>query len=203
MASMNTVLVMGNLTREVELRYTQQGKPVAEISIAINRKTGEHEDVCYLKVVAWGKTAENCQRYLGKGSCVFVEGYLKQENWEDRQTGQKRSSMCVVAEKIQFISSPRNATNDAPATQQGGYDRSAYQSSQSRQRRGRFYGDPSYSSGNGGGHVYGREDLPAAQSPAPTEHDQAKANGYQPQPPDPAPVQTPAEPPEINDDIPF
>lgn len=199
MASMNTVLVMGNLTREVELRYTQQGKPVAEIYIAVNRKSGERDDVCFLKVVAWGKTAENCQRYLGKGSCVFVQGYLRQDSFEDRQTGQKRYTLYIVAESVQFITSPRNASNDATDPQQGGYDRSEYRPQQQK-RRGRFYGDPSGNSGNGG-HVYGREDRPAA--PSPSEHDQAKADGYQPQPSEPPPAQSPAASPEINDDIPF
>lgn len=197
MASMNTVLVMGNLTREVELRYTQQGKPVAEIFLAVNRKSGERDEVCYLKVVAWGKTAENCQRYLGKGSCVFVQGYLRQDSFEDRQTEQKRYTLYIVAESVQFITSPRNASNDAQDPQQGGYDRSEYRPKQP-QRRGRFYGDPSGNSGNGG-HVYGMEDRPAA--PSPSEHDQAKADGYQPQPSEPPAPPQGSE--DIDNDIPF
>lgn len=108
MASINTVIVMGNLTREVELRYTPQGSPVAEISIAVNRKSGDRDEVCYLRVVAWGKTAESCSRYLGKGSSVLIEGYLRQDTWEDRQTHQKRSSISIVAERVQFIKTNRN-----------------------------------------------------------------------------------------------
>lgn len=111
MSSLNSVFVMGNLTREVELRYTTQGSPVAEISIAVNRKSGEREEVCYLRVIAWGKTAESCSRYLAKGSSVLVEGYLRQDTWEDRQTRQKRSSISIVAERVQFINSPRNESN--------------------------------------------------------------------------------------------
>ena len=146
--SMNTVLVIGNLTRDVELRRTQQGKPVAEISLAVNRKTGDHEEVCYMKVVTWGKTAENCQRYLVKGSCIFVEGYLKLTSWTDKNTGRKCYNMIVVAEKVQFMSSPRRDSGSGEKN---------------------------------GGHVYGREDIPGQQQ-SPSEHDLAKADGYQPQP---------------------
>ena len=92
MSSFNKVVIMGNLTREVDLRYTPAGKAVAELNVAVNRKNGDRDEVCFLKVTVWGKLAENCQIYLAKGSSVMVGGHLKQDNWEDRQTGNKRSS---------------------------------------------------------------------------------------------------------------
>lgn len=113
MASFNKVLMIGNLSREVDLRYTQQGKAIAEMSVALNRRNGEHEEVCYVDVVVWGKAAENCQRCLGKGSCVHVEGYLRQEKWEDRETGKSRSKLRVVAENIQFIHFAKGGTTQA------------------------------------------------------------------------------------------
>ena len=140
-ASVNKVLLLGNLTREVDLRYTQAGKPVAELSLALNRRNGEHEEVCFVDVAVWGKTAENCKQYLGKGSCVHVEGYLKQERWEDRNTGKSRSKLRVVAESVQFVSTPRpvdtraegpNAGNSGPISPKDGPPTSGR----------RFYGDP-------------------------------------------------------------
>lgn len=113
MASLNKVFLIGNLTREVDLRYTKQGKAIAEMSVALNRRNGEHEEVCYVDVVVWGKAAENCQRYLSKGSSIHVEGYLKQERWEDGQTGKSRSKMRVVAESVQFISHSKSGTTRA------------------------------------------------------------------------------------------
>ena len=113
MPSMNKVLIMGHLTRDVDLRSTQQGKHVAEMTLALNRRNGDREEVCFADVVVWGKTAENCKRYLEKGSCAYVEGYLRQERWEDRQTGQRRSKLRIMAESVQFISNPRNAPTRA------------------------------------------------------------------------------------------
>lgn len=147
MASVNKVFLMGNLTRDVELRYTKQGKPIAEMTVALNRRNGEREEVSYVDVAVWGKTAENCNRYIGKGSCVHVEGYLRQERWEDRQTGQARSKLRVIAEAIQFISTPKdnqsrateaNPANSGPVSTE--YDPPPRK--QPKENRGRFYGDP-------------------------------------------------------------
>ena len=119
MASVNKVFLMGNLTRDVDLRYTQQNKAIAEFTVAANRRSGDHEDVCYVDVVAWGKVAENCRRYIGKGSCVYVEGYLKLDRWEDRQTGQARNKLRVVAESVQFISQPKGVATRATGANPG------------------------------------------------------------------------------------
>ena len=110
MASLNKVLLIGNLTRDPELRYTPQGAAVCEFSIAMNRtfnsKTGEKkEEVTFIEIVAWARTAEICAQYLKKGRPVFVEGRLQQDRWE-QPDGQKRSRIRVTAERVQFLGSP-------------------------------------------------------------------------------------------------
>lgn len=148
MSNLNSVFVIGNLTREVELRYTQKGTPVAQMTIAVNRKSGEHEEVCYLNVKAWGKTAENCSRHIGKGSSILVEGYLRQDTWEDSQTHKKRSSISIVAEKVHFINYTRNSSTQAqepnPASSVASQDKPdpTLQSKSGKSTGPRFYGDP-------------------------------------------------------------
>ncbi|MBI4565907.1 MAG: single-stranded DNA-binding protein [Planctomycetes bacterium] len=119
MASLNKVLLIGNLTRDPELRFTPQGAAVSEFSIAINRsytsKTGERkEDVAFIDIVAWARQAELCAEYLKKGRPVFVEGRLTQDRWE-QPDGQKRSRIRVTAERIQFLGSPGGARGPAAA----------------------------------------------------------------------------------------
>jgi single-strand DNA-binding protein len=115
MASFNKVILMGNLTRDPELRYTSKGTAIAKIGLAVNRtwrtETGEtKEEVTFVDVDIFGRTAENVGQYMRKGSPVLIEGRLKLDQWDDKQTGQKRSRMGVVAETVQFLSSGnRNA----------------------------------------------------------------------------------------------
>lgn len=125
MAYLNKSFLMGNLTRDPELRHTSGGSPVCEMTIAVNRRVNGKEDVSYIDVVVWGKSAENCSRYLTKGSSAMVEGYLKQESWEDRQSGQRRSKLKLVAENVQFMSSPRSGSESSGNRQaySGGYTR--------------------------------------------------------------------------------
>jgi len=111
MASLNKVILIGNLTREPEVRFTPKGTAVCDLSIAINRKWRDHsgntqEEVTYVEIAVWGKTAENCGQYLKKGSSACFEGRLQLETWDDKATGQKRSKIKVVAEQVQFLSSP-------------------------------------------------------------------------------------------------
>lgn len=120
MASFNKVLLMGNLTKDPELRYTPQGTAVANLRLAVNRrfktKTGElKEDVCFITAVVWNKQAETCNQYLHKGSPVFIEGRLQSRSWEDN-AGAKRSVIDVRAERVQFLSAgPGKAQVAAPA----------------------------------------------------------------------------------------
>src|SRR3990167_1258908 len=108
-ASFNKVLLMGNLTRDPELRYIPSGQAVASFTVAVNRaynsQSGEKkEEVSFIRVVVWARLAENCNEYLKKGSPVFVEGRLQSRSWE-AQDGTKRSTIEVVAQSVQFLSS--------------------------------------------------------------------------------------------------
>ena len=109
MANLNKVFLIGNLTRDPELRYTPGGTAVANLGLAVNRKfkdsSGElKEEVCFLTVTVWDKQAEACCQYLQKGKPVFVEGVLQSRFWETSD-GQKRSAIDVRAERVQFLGS--------------------------------------------------------------------------------------------------
>ena len=108
MASFNKVILMGNLTRDPELRYTPKGTAIAKFGLAVNRKwkseTGELKDeVTFVDIDAFSKTAELVGQYLRKGSAVLVEGRLRLDQWDDKTTGQKRSKLGVVAEDVRFV----------------------------------------------------------------------------------------------------
>src|SRR2546430_1829270 len=110
MASFNKVILVGNLTRDPELRYTPKGTAIAKIGLAINRnwtsETGEKkEEVTFVDVDAFGKTAEIIGQYLKKGRPILVEGRLRLDQWDDKQTGQKRSRLGVGMERFQFRAS--------------------------------------------------------------------------------------------------
>jgi single-strand DNA-binding protein len=107
MANFNKVILIGNLTKDPELRYTPQGTAVVNLRMAVNRrfrdKTQElKEETCFLTVVVWNKQAETCNQYLHKGSPVMIEGRLQSRSWEDN-AGQKRSTLEVRAERVQFL----------------------------------------------------------------------------------------------------
>ena len=108
MASHNRVILLGNLTRDPELRYLQSGMAVSDIGVAVNDRrknaNGEWvEEVTFVDVTLWGRTAEVAGEYLTKGSPIFIEGRLKTDSWEDKQTGQKRSKLKVVCERMQLV----------------------------------------------------------------------------------------------------
>lgn len=110
MASMNRVFLVGNLTRDPEVRYLQSGQAVAEMRLAVTSRyktqSGEDkEDTVYVDVNVWGRTAENCAQYLSKGSPALVEGRLKLDQWE--KDGKKNSKLFVVADRVQFIGAPK------------------------------------------------------------------------------------------------
>jgi single-strand DNA-binding protein len=112
MPSLNKVLLMGNLTRDPELRVTPKGTPICQFSLAINRKfkmeSGEsREEVIYVDVEAWGKQGETIAKYVTKGRPLFVEGRLRLDQWEDKNTKEKRSRMKVVLEAFEFLGDGR------------------------------------------------------------------------------------------------
>lgn len=118
MASFNKVILIGNLTRDVEVRYTPSGTAVADVSLAINEsykgKDGSKVDnAVFVDCTLWGKTAELAGQYLAKGKPVMFEGRLTMEKWDDKETGQKRSKMKVTVESMQFLGSPSGG-KDAP-----------------------------------------------------------------------------------------
>jgi single-strand DNA-binding protein len=108
MASFNKVILVGNLTRDPELRYTPKGMAIAKIGLAVNRnwtsESGEKkEEVTFVDVDAFGRQAETLAQYMKKGSPLLVEGRLKLDQWDDKQTGQKRSKLGVIVEGFQFL----------------------------------------------------------------------------------------------------
>jgi single-strand DNA-binding protein len=113
MADLNKVFLIGRLTKDPELRYTPGGAPVTDLRVATSRnytgKDGERrEESLFIDVTVWNRQAENCCQYLAKGRQVHVEGHLKMDSWDDRETGAKRSQIKVVADHIQFLDSRRN-----------------------------------------------------------------------------------------------
>ena len=112
MANLNKVMLIGNLTRDPELRVTPKGTAICTFSIAVNRKFkdesgGEREEVTYVDIEAWGKSGENISKYVTKGRPLFVEGRLRLDQWEDKTTKEKRSRMKVVLENFQFLGGGR------------------------------------------------------------------------------------------------
>ena len=106
-ANLNRVFLIGNLTREPELRYIPSGQAVASFSVAVNRvyndKAGQKQkDTSFIRVIVWGRRAEVCGQFLTKGSPVFIEGRIQSRNWQT-QDGQKRSTIEVVANTVQFL----------------------------------------------------------------------------------------------------
>lgn len=136
MASFNKVILLGNLTRDPEVRYTPKGSAVCDLGLAVNRNytldSGEkREEVTFVDVVLWARLAEIAGEYLKKGRPVFIEGRLQMDSWDDKQTGQKRTKIRVVGETMQLLGSrpsgggggesqeterpPRSAEKAAPA----------------------------------------------------------------------------------------
>jgi single-strand DNA-binding protein len=112
MATLNRVFLIGNLTRDPEVRYLKSGQAVCELRLAISRRfkttTGEErEESCFVNVVVWGRQGEACGQYLSKGSPLFVDGRLQYEEWE--KDGQKNNRLRVVADRTQFIGAPKRA----------------------------------------------------------------------------------------------
>ena len=201
MASLNKVLLMGNLTRNPEIRYTPGGSAVCEFGMAINRRfmqaNGQEKDeTCFVDITVWGKQAESSSRFLQKGSSVFVEGRLVYDQWTEKETGNKRSRLRIYAERVQFLdrrdavpqgndgyaaAGPGGYSNPPSAPQQGGY--SGFRSQQP-----------------GAGPYGGPVQQPSRQQYSGDAPSQPAAGGA-PQMPTEEPPYEPVE--GIDDDIPF
>lgn len=118
MASFNKVILMGNLTRDPELRQTQSGTSVCRFSIAVNRSyNGQdgnlREETCFIEVDSFGRTAENIGKYFSKGKPILLEGRLRQDTWDDKETGKSRSKLVVVLDRFEFVGgSSRDSGSD-------------------------------------------------------------------------------------------
>jgi single-strand DNA-binding protein len=157
MANLNKVMLIGNLTRDPEIKYTPKGTAIADIGLAVNRnyttESGEkREEVTFIDVTLWGRVAEIVGEYCKKGRPLFVEGRLQLDTWDDKQTGQKRSKLKVVGDQIQLLGSREGG--GAPGGPSGG--------------------------GGGGGGEYG-EGRPPSSAPS------ARPPARQPAPPPPRP----------------
>jgi single-strand DNA-binding protein len=129
MASFNKVILLGNLTRDPEVRYTPKGSAVCDLGIAVNRQytldNGEkREEVTYVDVVLWARLAEIAGEYLKKGRPIFIEGRLQLDTWDDKQSGQKRSKLRVIGETMQLLGS-RPSGGGGGATEGAEEDRSS------------------------------------------------------------------------------
>lgn len=114
MASYNKVILMGNFTRDPELRQTQSGTSVCRFSIAVNRSyNGQdgnvREETCFVEVDVFGRTAENIAKFFTKGKPILIEGRLRQDTWDDKETGKSRSKLVVVLERFEFVGGARDS----------------------------------------------------------------------------------------------
>lgn len=103
MAALNRVFLIGNLTRDVEIKHTPSNMAVGNFGLAVNRKWGDKEEVTFIDCTAWGKVAEIMSQHLHKGASVFLEGRLTLDQWEDKNGGGKRSKLFVTVENFQFL----------------------------------------------------------------------------------------------------
>jgi single-strand DNA-binding protein len=119
MANLNKLMLMGNLTRDPELRHTPKGTAVTEISLAINRtwtnEAGQkQEEVTFVEATFWGRQAETIATHLAKGAPIYLEGRLQLDTWDDKDTGKKRSKLRVIGETFQFLPSGQKRATDGP-----------------------------------------------------------------------------------------
>lgn len=132
MASFNKVILMGNLTRDCDRRQTPSGTSVCSFTLAVSRKFTsngqQQEETCFVDISAFGKTADICGQYLAKGSPALIEGRLKLDQWEDRQTGEKRQKLSVMAESVQLLGGRRD--DNGNRNENGNYG--GYQQQQNR-----------------------------------------------------------------------
>ena len=125
MANLNKVMLIGNLTRDPELRYTPKGTAVADITLAINRiwnneQNVRQEETIFVEVTLWGRQAELAQQYLSKGRLAYIEGRLQMDTWDDKETGKKRSKLKVIGETLQFLPDGKGGSGGGSGGNSGG-----------------------------------------------------------------------------------
>ena len=174
MANLNKVMIIGNLTADPEVRTTPRGTSLTELRLAVNRisngqNDGERrEETTFLDVTCWGRTGEIAAQYLSKGRPVFIEGRLQMDSWEDKQTGQKRSRIRIIAENLQLLGGRGDGPQGGGQPQQRSYNHGGYQQQGGYQQGGYQQGGaPGYGAPQGGGY---QQPAPA-QAPMPVEED--------------------------------
>jgi single-strand DNA-binding protein len=165
MANLNKVMLIGNLTRDPEIKYTPKGQAIAELGLAINRRytteSGEkREETTFVDVTLWGRLAEIAKEYLTKGRPVYIEGRLTLDTWDDKQTGQKRSKMRVTGDQMQLLGS----RGDSGGGGGGGFSSGGGGAAEDFDQR-----PPARSAGTGSASQPQRR--PASPAPAPQEED--------------------------------
>lgn len=150
MNDLNVVLLIGNLVRDAELKYTQQGLAISNFSIAVNRSKKQQDgqyvqEVSYFDISFFGKPAEALQQYLVKGTKVAVQGQLKQDRWQDRNTGANQSRVGIIAENLQLVGGRRDEQQQSPYAQQYQQQNRGYQPRQPQpQQQPQMYSVPEY-----------------------------------------------------------
>ncbi|MBL9152692.1 MAG: single-stranded DNA-binding protein [Verrucomicrobiales bacterium] len=143
MSNLNRVMLIGNLTRTPELRTVGNGAQVCELGLAINRNWTEpdgqrREEVTYVDITVWGRTAENAAKFLTKGRSVFVEGRLQLDTWKDAQTGQDRSKLRVIGDRLQFLGGAGSHEQSSEASEPAGESTPGGAATPSSPQRGRY-----------------------------------------------------------------
>lgn len=132
MANLNKVMLIGNLTRDPEVRYTPKGTAVTDIGLAVNRtysvEGDRREETTFVDITLWGRQAEIAGQYMKKGRPIYVEGRLQMDTWQDKQTGQNRTRLKVVGDNFQFLGGRDDAAGGGGGGQSGGYSESPPQS---------------------------------------------------------------------------
>lgn len=162
--SVNKVMLLGNLTRDPELRQTPKGMAICKLSVAMNRQyktqDGERrEEVTFVDVDAFGQQAEVLAKYLSKGRQVFIEGRLKLDKWDDKNTGEKRSRLGVILESFSFVSDRGGSGGDSSGGNNEDSGRSGYESGPP-QRQNSLSDGPSDDTNSGGGDGIDDDDVP-------------------------------------------
>ncbi len=198
MANLNKVMLIGNLTADPEVRQTPRGNSLTELRLAVNRVSsgpneGERrEETTFLDVTCWGRTGEVAAQYLSKGRPVFIEGRLQMDTWEDKQTGQRRSRIRIIAENLQLLGGREGGQQGGGNYGNGG----GYGNNGGYQQRSNNYGNGGGYGNNGGGN-YGNGGGYGNNGGG---YQQPRSNGGYQQPSAPAPAPMPEE---ADDDIPF
>ena len=140
MAGFNRVILIGNLTRDPELRYTPQGTAVADLRLAVTTIRGRSgserkEETLFIDCTVWDRQAENCSEYLSKGRPVLVEGRLIEDQWQDKETGERRSRIKVYVQNVQFLGGRDGGTGQSGRFEAGGSDESGRFSDRSARRQ--------------------------------------------------------------------